>query len=252
MSGLVVCGDREVILARAFADLAGGLTGEVPAEQWLRRLAGHCVDLFSGMGCAVLLTDAREGPRLSAASPETAATVALLELPHEQGPGGDCVRTGQPVWSGDLSAAAARWPRWAPRAVARGVRSVHATPLRTADTTIGALTLFGPNPGCLPDGDRRVVRALADAATLTVLQQRHTARTVQLNTQLQTALSSRVRIEQAKGIIAHALAVSVEEAFQMLRHHCRTTNTKLTVLVGHLIDGKITAADLIPRPRLAA
>lgn len=251
MSG-VVCGDREVILARAFADLAGALVGEVPAGEWLRRLTGHCVDLFSGVGCAVLLTDARESPQLSAASPETAETLALLELPHEQGPGGDCVRTGQPVWSGDLAADAGRWPRWAPPAVARGVRSVHATPLRTADTAIGALTLFGAARGCVPDGDRRVVRALADAATLTVLQQRHTAHTVQVNTQLQTALSSRVRIEQAKGIIAQASAVSVDEAFQILRHHCRTTNTKLTVLVGNLIDGQITAADLIPRPHLAA
>ena len=73
-----------------------------------------------------------------------------------------------------------------------------------------------------------------------------------MNTQLQTALTLRVRIEQAKGIVAHTLTVSMEEPFEVLRHSSRTANVKLTVLVDHLIDARLTATDLLAPPRMAA
>jgi len=69
---------------------------------------------------------------------------------------------------------------------------------------------------------------------------------------LQHALTSRIRIEQAKGIVAHTLTVSIDEAFQVLRYSSRCTNTKLGILVDHLLQGRITATELIAPPRVAA
>ena len=111
---------------------------------------------------------------------------------------------------------------------------------------IGTLNLFESGPSGLAERDLLVVRALADVATLTVLQQRHADAADLLNSQLQTALSSRVRIEQAKGLIAHSLTVDMDRAFLILRHNSRTTKTKLSFLAERLISGRITPADQLP------
>ena len=244
-----VGGGREVALARAFADLAGGLVGDVDVPDLLHRLAEHCVGLLGASGCGIFLTDSTGGKlRLVAAFPGAAHVVEVLQLQDHQGPCVDCVHTGQPVRSEDLAADIARWPRWASAAVTRGIRSVYATPLRTPDTVIGALNLFGMDIDAASETDLLIVRALADVATLTLLQQRHTEHTTGLNTQLQAALSSRVAIEQAKGIIAHTLTVTMDEAFAVLRHTSRTTNTKLSLLADALITARITATDLLRPP----
>ena len=247
--------NREVALARAFADLAGGLTGDFDVSDLLHGLAGHCVDLLDAAACGILLTDPHGRLTVVAAHSAHAQALELLQVHDDQGPCVDCVRTGEPVRSGDLAADAHRWPGWAPTALAHGIRTVYATPLRTQDTVIGTLNLFGTDPSGMSESQLLIVRALTDVATITVLAQRSTEHAEQLNTQLQTALESRVRIEQAKGILAHAhalaLAIDMDEAFQLLRHNSRTTNVKLTRLADLLIDGRITTADLLPLPRHA-
>ncbi len=243
--------DREVALARAFADLARGLVGDFDVSDLLHRLAGHCVTLLGASACGVLLTDPHGRLAVVAANPEHAESLELLQVHDDQGPCVDCVRTGEPVRSSDLAADTHRWPAWAPTALRQGIRTVYATPLRSEDTVIGTLNLFGTDPRGMTEPDLLIVRALADVATITVLAQRSTDQAGRLNTQLHTALESRVRIEQAKGIIAHALAVDMEQAFQILRHNSRSTNVKLTVLADHLITGRITTTDLLPLPRAA-
>ena len=245
---------REVALAGAFADLAGGLVGEVDVAELLHRLTEHCVAVLAVAGCGILLTDDRGVLRVVAASPpaaEAVEAVEVLEVQVDQGPGVDCVHTGWPVRSGDL-AADTRWPRWAPQAVRRGIGSVYATPLRTADTVLGALNLFGADVDATSEAELLIVRALADVATITLLQQRRTEHAAAVTTQLQTALTSRVRVEQAKGIVAHTLTVSMDQAFQVLRHSSRSTNTRLAVLADALIDGRLTAIDLLLPPWMAA
>ena len=243
-NAVVPC-DREVALAEAFADLAGGLLGDVDIPGLLHRLTEHCVDLLGASGCGILLTDTHGTLRVAAASPQAADVLEVLQLQDQQGPCVDCVHTGHPVRSGNLTAEA-RWPRWAPAAVQAGIRSVYATPLRTTDTVIGTLNLFDADLDATSDADLLIVRALADVATVTLLQQRHTEHATELNTQLQAALTSRVAIEQAKGLIAHTL--TVDQAFAILRHTSRATNTQLGVLADALTTGRITATDLLRPP----
>ena len=164
---------REVALAGAFADLAGGLVGDVDVADLLSRLAEHCVALLHATACGILLTDDHGVLRLVAASPQAAETLEVVQLQDDQGPGVDCVHTGQLVHSGNLAAETARWPRWAPQAVRRGIRSVYGISLRTPDTVIGALNLFNADLDGTSEPDLVIVRALADVATVTLLQQRH-------------------------------------------------------------------------------
>jgi len=248
VSVAVTVPDRDVALAGAFADLAGGLVGDLDVHDLLHTLAEHCVGLLDITACGVLLADSRGTLSLLAAFPASAGVLEDLQVRDDEGPCFDSFHTGEAVSIADLAAAAGRWPTWAPQALAEGVRTVYATPIRTGDTVIGTLNLFGHTPRAMPPRDLLIVRALADVACITIMQQRRADQAGVLTSQLQTALETRVRIEQAKGIVAQALSVSMETAFQVLRHSSRTTNTRLTVLAEHLIEGRIAAGDLLPLP----
>ncbi|MBB5082043.1 ANTAR domain-containing protein [Nonomuraea endophytica] len=54
--------------------------------------------------------------------------------------------------------------------------------------------------------------------------------------QLQSALDSRVLIEQAKGFLSHRLNISVDDAFAALRNYARTTNTRIAAVAAGVIE----------------
>ena len=115
-----------------------------------------------------------------------------------------------------------------PRAAAAGFRAVHAFPLSLRKEVIGALNVFGAEVGGgFDDGDVQIIQALADVAAIGLLQQRTISRGEVLTEQLQGALNSRIVIEQAKGAIAQASGISVDEAFTVIRGHARRTNRRL-------------------------
>jgi GAF domain-containing protein len=148
----------------------------------------------------------------------------------------DCFRTGQPVSVADLPAAG-RWPRFTAAATEVGFAAVHALPMRLRTEVIGALNFFDTTPGALDDGKRRIGQALADVATIGLLQQRAILHRDALTEQLQTALNSRVLIEQAKGVLAERLQLDVGDAFTLLREAARNRNRRLSELAQAIVDG---------------
>jgi len=129
----------------------------------------------------------------------------------------------------DLDGAAGRWPRFVPAAVSQGLfASVHAVPLRLRGQAIGALNLLGRTPGPLGEDDLDLAQALADVATIGILQARAIHDNQVVSRQLQTALDSRVFIEQAKGVLSHHLGISADAAFVRLRSYVRARNLRLT------------------------
>ena len=92
-----------------------------------------------------------------------------------------------------------RWPDFAPRAVAAGVHSVHAFPMWLREKVIGALNVFGEGPLPLDAGDAKLVQALADIATISIIQERAVAHAEMLTEQLQGALNTRVVRRAGKG-----------------------------------------------------
>lgn len=63
--------------------------------------------------------------------------------------------------------------------------------------------------------------------------------------QLETALHSRSLIEQAKGILAERLSVSVDEAFNILRYAARSHRAKLHEVAARVIKERETPAPVI-------
>ncbi len=240
---------REDALVDAFVGLARGLVSVVDASEVLRQLVDGCVGLFDSVSAGVLLTDDRGGPAVAASSSAERQVLGSLEVQAHQGPCLDCVRLAEPVQVADLAQARGRWPAWAPAALAAGVRSAYAFPLRLGDTVVGALGFFGSRVDPVDERDRRIAQALADVATITVLTARRVGRAEERTGQLQTALDSRVVIEQAKGVVAAALGMSVDDAFGVLRTHSRSANRRLAEVAADVTTGRLAPDRLGRRQR---
>ncbi|SCG77287.1 GAF and ANTAR domain-containing protein [Micromonospora inositola] len=223
-------------LAHVFVEMADTLVDDFDVIEFLHVLTERCVELLGVSAAGLLLTDQRDTLQVVAASSERTRLLELFQLQTDQGPCLDCFRTGQAVSVVDLPTAN-RWPRFTAAAAGVGFAAVHALPMRLRSEVIGALNLFDVQPGALDEGKLRIGQALADVATIGLLQQRAIHRRDILAEQLQTALNSRVLIEQAKGVLAERLRVDVGEAFALLRDGARSRNRRLSELSQAIVDG---------------
>jgi GAF domain-containing protein len=226
----------KIQLADVFVEMADTLVDDFDVIDFMHVLTERCVQLLGVSAAGLLLTDQQGTLQVVAASSERTRLLELFQLQTDQGPSVDCFRTGRPVSVADLTTAG-RWPRFAAAAAEVGFASVHAVPMRLRAEVIGALNLFDIYPGALDEGKLRIGQALADVATIGLLQQRAIHRRDILTEQLQTALNSRVVIEQAKGILAERLQLDMAEAFTLLRSGARSHNRRLSDLAQAIVDG---------------
>ena len=237
---------RESQLLHAFVQMADTLVDDYDVADVLHQLVDHCVRLLDAAAAGLMLSDQRGNLQVLASSSERTRLLELFQIQNNEGPCLDCVRSGEPVLIADLTAATRRWPMFAPLAVADGFVSVAAVPLRLRRETIGALNLFGREAGPLNDQDALVARALADTATIGILQERAIRRGEVLTEQLQTALNSRIIIEQAKGVLAYAGDLEMEQAFETLRRYARSRGARLSEVAHRLVTGDILPREILP------
>jgi GAF domain-containing protein len=236
------------LLSETFVELTDTMVAGFDVIDFLHVLTSRTVQLLDIDAAGLLLADPRGELRVVAASSEAARVLELFQLQADQGPCLDCCRTGHPVTAADLTAAQ-RWPQFAAAARDAGFTAVQALPMRLREQVIGALNLFRATPGPFDPADVRVGQALADVATISLLHERSMRDSEILNEQLQTALSSRVIIEQAKGKLAERLGVDMDQAFSLLRDFARARNRRLSDLARALVDGTETLPSLTVRPR---
>jgi transcriptional regulator with GAF, ATPase, and Fis domain len=234
---------REAQLNETFVELADTLVNPFDVADLLHTLATRCVELFDLDAAALMLTDQGGNLRVVASSIEQARILELLELQNQEGPCLDCFRSGEPVAEGDL-ASSDRWPGFSAEALAADFHSVVALPMRLRDDVIGAMNLFRLPAGHLDDADVAACQALADVATISLLQDRAIQDARLLTGQLQTALNNRVIIEQAKGVLSEKAQVDMDAAFQLLRRHARNNNLPLPDVARALIEGGLSTSDL--------
>jgi len=232
--------DRERRLAEAFVTLADTLVDDFDVIDFLQVLAERCVDLLDVTAAGIMLADTSGSLRHVACSDEQMRVVELFELQIEEGPCYDAYRSGAPVVCGNPEEATERWPRFAPNAVQHGFAAVAGVPMRLRTEIIGALNLFSSNRGELGEQDLRIVQALADVATIGLLQERAIRDGAALSAQLEGALESRVAIEQAKGIIAERAGISVDDAFALIRNFTRANNRLLSDTAREVTHGLLS------------
>lgn len=233
-------------LAQIFVEVADTLVDEFDLIDFLHKLSVRVAGLVDASAVGILLADQRGHLRFMAASDENAKVVEILQAQSRQGPCPEAYRTGKPVVNTDIRTTASRWPQFAARAGAMGFSSVHAFPLRLRSQVIGAMNVFGQNVGGGFDaGDIQVVQALADVASIGLLQERAISRGEALAGQLQGALTTRIVIEQAKGALAQAGEVSVDVAFQILRTYARSNNRQLSAVAHAVVTNSAMLAKLV-------
>ena len=239
-------GTRERALAEAFVTLADTLVADYDVIDVLHQLTVECVELLRVDAAGLLLSDQRGNLQMAAASTERARVVELFQLQNDEGPCLDCFRTSRPIAAPDLRGMT-EWPRFIAHTLDTGFRSVHAVPMRLRTETIGALNLFGIQPRALGPDELRIAQALADVATIGILQERAIHRRDVLAEQLQVALNSRVIIEQAKGVLAERGQLEMDRAFELLRRHARSSQQRLSDVALGVVNRTI-AADVVLGP----
>ncbi|TCC01935.1 GAF and ANTAR domain-containing protein [Kribbella soli] len=230
---------REQRLASVFVELADTLVAGFDVIDFLHTLTERSVEILQADAAGLILVDPHEQLHVLASTTDQARLLELFELQNSEGPCLDCFTTGHPVVNIDLAEVQARWPRFQAATTAAGYRSVHALPLRLRGQVIGAMNLFCQDRSSLSDDDIAVGQALADVATIGLLQERTVRHGEIVAEQLQGALNSRVLIEQAKGVLAERAGLGVDAAFAALRAYARRNGRHLSEVAAAVIDGSL-------------
>ena len=238
---------REAALARAFVRLANTLASDFDIVDFLQGLAADSVEILGAEAAGVMLADARGGLRLIASSDERMRLLELFELQGAQGPCLDAFSTGRSLQASAASSRI-RWPIFAQHACDSGFQMMCAVPLRVRTDVIGAMNLFRATDEPFTDDEMDIAQAMAEMAAIGLIQERALRERSLLTEQLQAALISRVVIEQAKGMLAEYLKMTVDDAFQLLRSYARDRNHKLSDVARDVVDRKIPSTTLTTRP----
>jgi hypothetical protein len=235
---------RETRVLNAVVALVDSLLEDFDVVDLLTTLTQHCVELLDVAAVGILLGNPLQQLRLLAATSEQARELEVFQLQADEGPCLDCYATGQTISVADLQAATTRWPRFVPVAVEAGFASVHAVPMRAAGIVLGALGLFGTSPGELGEADLLVGQTLSHVACVAIVQE-HPPTPSTVMPPLRTALTNRVIVEQAKGLLHEMLDVSVEDAFHLLRTYARVNGEHLTELARRLMTDRYSRLLLV-------
>ncbi|GAB2989919.1 GAF and ANTAR domain-containing protein [Amycolatopsis acidiphila] len=223
-------------VTRTFVELADTLVADFDLIEFLHLLTVRCVDLLGVEAAGLLLANTHGVLNVVAASGEQVRLLELLQLQNHEGAAIDCYREGRAVQCPDLTHAPPRWPVFARAARDAGFLAVVAVPMRLRNDIVGAVNLFAASSGELGQDRLSVGQALADIATIGILHERTLRRHEVLVEQLQTALTSRITIEQAKGVLAERLGIGVDEAFVSLRMYARSHRRRLAEVATSVVE----------------
>lgn len=234
---------QEQRLAAAFIELSDVHRPDFDADRYTQVLARHSMKLLNVDGAGWLLADDGGEPEAAGGTTESVRLSQVIQLRSGAGPAIESFRTHLPLTVPDLGAEQ-RWPAFRDAVREAGFAAVHTLPLQHQDETVGALCLFRRNPGELTEDERAMGDALTQVAATCLLLRRARSRAEKLSAQLQTALNSRVTIEQAKGILAERRGTSVEDAFELMRAFARHNRRRLNEVASAVVTGSPTVSSL--------
>jgi GAF domain-containing protein len=220
---------RNYDLARRMADLARASAAPRSVDDVLSGVTATAMELIPGTDSAGVLLVGTGGKFESlAGTSDLPHRLDELQMTFNEGP---CVEAAldEVIVRTDDFRSEPRWPKYSPAVVEIGVLSGLSIKLYTADRTAGALNLFAFKPNAFDAADETTGVVLAAHAAAAILASRQ-------GEQLESALSTRDRIGQAKGIIMERFGVNDVQAFEMLRRLSQDSNTRLIDIAQRVID----------------
>ncbi|MFE7168966.1 ANTAR domain-containing protein [Streptomyces sp. NPDC057616] len=233
----------DVLLARAVLDL-GSRNDGFDVLEMLHDLTAYAVRFAGVHSAGITILGAAGRVDYLTAFDEVCARLEEAQLDLGEGPCMDSARTGsilEPVSLHPGGPGAQRWPGFTRRAVAAGFSAVAAVPVRVAQHTPGALNLLQDGLRPITPASLQRAQVLADAAGACLHHRQSLLSQGEIITQLETALQSRIVIEQAKGALAFRLGIDVQDAFTRMRGHARDRRQKLTDVARQVVQGDIPA-----------
>jgi len=226
--------DAESDLATRFAAIARSLLSAPTVAEVLRRVVALAVDTIDGCDFAGIMLP-EPVPRTPLRTAALVTDIDQLQRDAGEGPCLDALGGLNSVYAHDL-ADEPRWPRFGPRAVAGGVRSVLAYRLSAGAETVGALNLYAALPAAFGATDRAkgLIFAAHAGPALAVTQTR--AADHDQAEHLRQALASREVIGQAQGILIERERITADQAFDLLRRASQHLNVKLREVAQDVVD----------------
>lgn len=234
---------REARINSAFVLVADTLTTDYDMVDLLHTLVQECVGILTVEAGGLMLVDGNGELQLMTSTSEGADFVEIMQLNAAEGPCIDCFKSGVAVSVPDIGQSTS-WPIFRDAALGQGFRSVLATPMKFRGKIIGTMNLFGTLAGAASARDAAVAQALADVATIGILQERVIRDGQLMEEQLHRALDSRILIEQAKGVIANELSMTMDDAFALLRKYARDRNLTIRLVAEGVSNRELTVQDV--------
>jgi len=235
---------REGQVLEAVVALVDSLLDDFDVVELLTRLTEDCAQLLDVAAAALLLADSQQQLHVMAATSDRIHDLEMFQLQRDEGPCLDCYLNGQPVSVADLRTEVDQWPAFAQAAEQAGFRSVHALPMRAAGTLLGTLGLFGTSAGELNSADLTVAQALAHVASVAIVSESGPTPVVVLP-RLRSALTSRIAVDQAKGVVRARLDVPIDEAFRLLRRYAQVHDEHITVVARRMVSERAAREQIL-------
>ncbi|MEV6642629.1 GAF and ANTAR domain-containing protein [Amycolatopsis sp. NPDC051371] len=222
-------------LTAAMADLTSALETEPSEEEILDAVCAEAVRAIPGADLASI-TAIRDGePETAASTDERAVDIDRVQYAAGEGPCLRAAETGEIVRL-PLATAGALWPEFTEHALSLGVGSYLAAPLRVDGTLAGALNLFGYGDHGFAETDSRLLRLYTTIVSFGLRTTRRYHRARQRAAELETAMSSRAVIEQAKGILMAVHGITAGEAMKRLIAESQHSNVKLRDVATRFVE----------------
>jgi GAF domain-containing protein len=233
-------------LVEILSELPTALLEDFDLEDVMTALGDDIAEILEVAGAGVMLEDEHGRLRFVVGSDPVLKDLERLQIEFDEGPCLLAYRTGEAVDAQDL-ASEERFPRFAEAATAVGMGAVWSFPLRYQGDVIGALNLYDTVARPMPDEAVRAGRTLAGVATAYLLNARDITRFRTENRQLARALDRRILVEQAKGYVRAVTDLDAAGAWEVIRRHARSHQVKAEEVARRLLEGELSAEELVGR-----
>jgi hypothetical protein len=221
---------------RILADATARLIEQTDVVGSLALLLADCLEVLDADAAGLLVGEPLHELELLSATSHRTSELELYQLLNGTGPCLEAITSAQHVTSSGAPDLTRRWPPVGQAILDAGFQTVHAFPLHWHNNVIGALNVFFRREVDQHLGDRlATAQAIANIATLILVQPAEPDLEV-LRARVQEALSGRLVIEQAKGILAYREHLAMSEAYDRLTAIAASQRSGLTVAARRLIE----------------